>query len=245
MDKMLISILDSKFNDDFYLKKMKLNPLDETNPLGFLSARWRSGSKVVLPRRMWWRYCCWRVITSLIGLTTSFLQNNATSTIAVICTTYITKDIPSIWKWFERDPFVIGLLNARARFKLVVCIYDCDLLKNLFTIVCKSMYVTKMWLKFNHYMFQHEEVLSLSTNLMNYSWKFFLLALVENQIPLFLEDEKLYENEVCPEVTFQIIKLIFANGVIHLNIFGGKIFTLACLQVSAIVKWMAFYLEVF
>jgi hypothetical protein len=39
MDKMLISILDSKFNDDFYLKKMKLNPLDETNPLGFLSAR--------------------------------------------------------------------------------------------------------------------------------------------------------------------------------------------------------------
>jgi hypothetical protein len=35
MDKMLISILDSKFNDDFYLKKMKLNPLDKMNPLGF------------------------------------------------------------------------------------------------------------------------------------------------------------------------------------------------------------------
>jgi hypothetical protein len=77
------------------------------------------------------------------------LQDNATSTIALICTTHITKDIPSIWKWFERDPFVIGLLNVRARFKLVVCIYDYDLLKNIFTIVCKSLYVTKMWLKFN------------------------------------------------------------------------------------------------
>jgi len=71
-----------------------------------------------------------------------------------------------------------------------------------------------------------------------------LLALIENQISSFLEDEKLYENEVCPEVTFQIIKLIFVNGIIHLNIFGGKFFTLACL-VSAIVRWMTFYLEVF
>jgi len=71
-----------------------------------------------------------------------------------------------------------------------------------------------------------------------------LLALVENQISSFLEDEKLYENEVCPEVTFQIIKLIFANGIIHLNIFGRKIFTLACL-VSAIIRWMTFYSEVF
>jgi hypothetical protein len=35
MDKMLISILDSKFDDDFYLKKMKLNPLDKVHPLGF------------------------------------------------------------------------------------------------------------------------------------------------------------------------------------------------------------------
>jgi len=34
-DKMLISILDSKFDDDFYLKKMRFKPLDKVHPLGF------------------------------------------------------------------------------------------------------------------------------------------------------------------------------------------------------------------
>jgi hypothetical protein len=29
MDKMLISILNCKLNDDFYLEKMRLKPLDE------------------------------------------------------------------------------------------------------------------------------------------------------------------------------------------------------------------------
>jgi hypothetical protein len=35
MDKMLISILDFELNDDFGLKKMRLNPLDEMHPLRF------------------------------------------------------------------------------------------------------------------------------------------------------------------------------------------------------------------
>jgi hypothetical protein len=35
MDKMLISILNCKLNDDFYLEKMRLNPLDEMQPLRF------------------------------------------------------------------------------------------------------------------------------------------------------------------------------------------------------------------
>jgi hypothetical protein len=35
MDKMLISILDFELNDDFCLKKMRLNPLDKMHPLGF------------------------------------------------------------------------------------------------------------------------------------------------------------------------------------------------------------------
>jgi hypothetical protein len=35
MDKMLISILDFELNDDFYLKKMRLNPLEKMQPLGF------------------------------------------------------------------------------------------------------------------------------------------------------------------------------------------------------------------
>jgi hypothetical protein len=31
-------------------------------------------------------------------MTTSFLQDNATSTIVVVCTTHITKDIQVVWK---------------------------------------------------------------------------------------------------------------------------------------------------
>ncbi len=79
---------------------------------------------------------------------TSLLQDNATSTITVICTIHITKDILAIWKWFDWDSFVTRLFNVRVRFKVVVCICDCNSLKNLFTTMCKSMYVTKMWLEF-------------------------------------------------------------------------------------------------
>jgi len=72
---------------------------------------------------------------------------------------------------------------------------------------------------------QQEEVPSLSTNLIVFfSASLFLckiganvgvdiirnkelLALVENPISLFLENQKFYKNEVCPKATFQIIKL--------------------------------------
>ncbi len=62
-----------------------------------------------------------------------------------------------------------------------------------------------------------------------------LMALIENPIFLFLEDEKFYENEVCLEVTFQIIKLILVDGIVYLKIFGRRIFTPTCL-VSAIAR---------
>jgi hypothetical protein len=110
-------------------------------------------------------------------------------------------------------------------------------------------------------MARKEEVPSLSTNLMNivffYTYLFpckigenvgvnilgnnKLLALVENPISSFLEDEKLYENEVCSEATFEIIKLVLVDGIVYLNIFNGKIFTPSYL-VSAITRWMTFYL---
>jgi hypothetical protein len=35
LDKVLFSILDLKFNDNFYSKKLKLNPSNEAPPLGF------------------------------------------------------------------------------------------------------------------------------------------------------------------------------------------------------------------
>jgi hypothetical protein len=103
---------------------------------------------------------------------------------------------------------------------------------------------------------RQEEVSSLSTNLMSIIGFFYaylfpckigtnvgvdiirnkeLLALVENPISLFLENQKFYENEVCPKATFQIIKLILVDVIVYFNIFGKKIFTPTCL-VSAITR---------
>jgi len=41
-DKILFSILDYELNDEFYTKKMRLNPFNETLPIGFKTAlkRW-------------------------------------------------------------------------------------------------------------------------------------------------------------------------------------------------------------
>jgi hypothetical protein len=67
-----------------------------------------------------------------------------------------------------------------------------------------------------------------------------LLAFIENPISSFLEDEKLYENEVCLEATFEIIKLVFVDGIVYFNIFNRKNFTPTYL-ISAITRWMTFY----
>jgi len=157
MDKMLISILDFELNDDFYLKKKRLNPLDKMHPLGFQCSleKWiQSGisKENVVEAILLEIHYKFDQIDNMITMldvidketATSFLQNNVTSIIAVICTTHIAKDVPTIWKGFDWDSIVTGLLNAKARFKVVVCICDCNSFKNLFSTVCKSMYVTKM-----------------------------------------------------------------------------------------------------
>jgi hypothetical protein len=158
MDKMLISILEIELNDDFYLKKKRLNPLDKVHPLGFKCSleKWvQSGvsnentAEAILLEIHYKFDQIDNMVTMLDvidkEMTTSFLQNNVTSIIAVICTTHITsKDVPTVWKGFDWDSFVTRLLNPKVRFKVVVCICDCNSFKNLFSIVCKSMYVTKM-----------------------------------------------------------------------------------------------------
>jgi hypothetical protein len=48
LNKMLFSILDSELNDDFYFKKLKLNPSKKASPIGFKQAleKWiQSGSR--------------------------------------------------------------------------------------------------------------------------------------------------------------------------------------------------------
>ncbi len=62
-----------------------------------------------------------------------------------------------------------------------------------------------------------------------------LMALIENPIFSFLEDQKLYENEFCLKATFQIIKLILVDVIVYFNIFGKRFFTPTCL-VSVITR---------
>jgi hypothetical protein len=62
-----------------------------------------------------------------------------------------------------------------------------------------------------------------------------LIALIGNPLFSFLKNEKFYENEVCLEVTFQVIKLILVDMIVYLNIFDWRIFTPTCL-VNAITR---------
>jgi len=66
------------------------------------------------------------------------------------------------------------------------------------------------------------------------------MALIKNPIFSFLEDQKLYENEVCLKVIFQIIKLIFVDEIVYFNIFGKRFFT-PTLPSKCNRKMMTFY----
>jgi hypothetical protein len=136
LDKMLFSILDSKLNDDFYLKKLRFNPSDKVPPIGFKwgMQKWiQSGTpedNAVEAILLDIHYKYDRV-ENMVGLLdvinkescTSFLMDDTTMNIVVVCTTHNTKDVPTIWKGLGWESFLLGLLNARAMFK-VVCICD-------------------------------------------------------------------------------------------------------------------------
>jgi hypothetical protein len=98
---------------------------------------------------------------------TSFLMDIATRTIIVICTTHSTKNILIVWKGSNWESFLLGLLNVRAMFKVVVCICDCKSFKSLLTIVCKSTFVTKIRFEFGQYMARLAKVLGSLMTLSN------------------------------------------------------------------------------
>jgi hypothetical protein len=52
----------------------------------------------------------------------SFLMDDATRTIAIIYTTHSMKDVLIIWKGPNWESFLLRLLNAKAMFKVIVCI---------------------------------------------------------------------------------------------------------------------------
>jgi hypothetical protein len=117
-----------------------------------------------LRRIMQQRQFYWTLITSMIELGTwrvdvinkescaSFFMDDATKIIVIICTTHNTKDVPTIWKGLNWESFLLGLLNMRAMFKIVVCICNRESFKNLLTTMCTSIFVTKIRFKFGQYM---------------------------------------------------------------------------------------------
>jgi hypothetical protein len=157
LNNMLFSILDSKLNDKFYSKKLKLKPLDEAPPSRFKYSleKWiQNGSpEDVATKAIWlnshYKYDKVDNMSSLLDVINKessalFLQDDATRTIAVICTTHNTKDIPIVLKGLDWESFLIGLFNAKATFMVVACICDQKMCKNLFIIVCKLIFVTKI-----------------------------------------------------------------------------------------------------
>jgi len=156
-DKMLFSILDLELNDDFYFKKLRLNPLDKAPLVGFTRAlkKWiKSGilednvAEVIL-LDIHYKY---DRVENMVGLLdvidkescASFLMDNATRTITIVCIIHSMKDVPTIWKGPDWESFLLRLFNVRAMFKVIVDICDRESFKSLLTTVCKSTFVTKI-----------------------------------------------------------------------------------------------------
>jgi hypothetical protein len=134
-----------------------LKPLDEAPPLKFkcFLEKWiQSGSakdvvtKVILLNNHY-KYDKVGNMSGLLDVinkesSTSFLQDDVTRTIAIVCTTHSMKDVPIVWKGLDWESFLIGLFNAKASFMAVACICNRKSFKSLLIIVCKSTFVTKI-----------------------------------------------------------------------------------------------------
>jgi hypothetical protein len=158
---MLFFILDLELNDEFHSKKLKLKPLDEAPPSRFkyVLKKWiQSGSveDVTTKAIMLNSHYKYDKVDNMSGLLdvinkeslASFLQDDAIRTIAIVCTTHNTKDVPTIWKGLDWESFLIGLLNAKANFMVVPCICDQKTFNCLFIIICKSIFVTNIRFEF-------------------------------------------------------------------------------------------------
>jgi hypothetical protein len=123
LDKMLFSILDSKRNDDFYFKKLRLNSSNEDPPVGFKWAldKWiQSGTSkdnVVEAIFLDTHYKYDKVknkagLLDVIGKEScvSFLMDNSTRIIIIVYTTHKMKNILIVWKGLDWESFLLGHL---------------------------------------------------------------------------------------------------------------------------------------
>ncbi len=180
LNKMLFSILDSKLNDDLYLKNLRLNPLDKGPPIGFKwnLEKWIQNGTLednVVEAILLDIHYKYDRVENMVGLLdvinkescASFLMDDTTMTIVIVYTTHNTKDISTISKGLGWESFLLGLLNVRAMFKVVVCICNHKSFKSLLTIVYKLTFVTKIQFEFGQYMARLIEVPSSSMTLLS------------------------------------------------------------------------------
>ncbi len=135
--KCFFSILESEFNEEFYTKKMRLNPSDEILHVGFkIALRKWIGSvalKVIASKSilldMHYMFDKVNDMVELLVVINKkelifFLQDNAMITFDVVSTTHTIKDVPIVWKGPNWESFLNMLLNAKVTSKVMVCLCD-------------------------------------------------------------------------------------------------------------------------
>jgi hypothetical protein len=83
---------------------------------------------------------------------TSFWQDNCTSTFHVVSTMHIIKKVPIVWKGPDWESFLNILLNAKVTPKVVVFLCDRKSFRFFLTTAMKSIFITKMRFEFGQYM---------------------------------------------------------------------------------------------
>jgi hypothetical protein len=124
LDKMLFSILDSKRNDDFYFKKLRLNSSNKDPHVGFKWAldKWiQSGTSKdnVAEAILLDTHYKYDKVENKAGLLdvigkescVSLLMDDSTRIIIIIYTTHNTKDIMIVWKGLDWESFLLGHLQ--------------------------------------------------------------------------------------------------------------------------------------
>ncbi len=114
LDKMFFSILDSELNEEFYTKKMKLNPFDKTLLTCFKIAlkRWIESTipeGITTESILLDTHYMYDKVNDMVELlnvidrmhSTSFLQDNNTSTFIVVSTTHTIKKVFVVWKGLD------------------------------------------------------------------------------------------------------------------------------------------------
>lgn len=129
---------------------MKLNPSNEAPLYGFKFAllKWVE-SAYTLQVQSWREYG--RIEGGYQHAHVGFiLQDQASHSIVMVCTIHTLKKIFVVWKGPNWEFFIIGLLDAKVTFKVVVCVCDRKSFKHLFTTILKSLFVTKVQFEFGH-----------------------------------------------------------------------------------------------